>query len=293
MNHSQLTVSQRHLSRLCLAVVYLLSLTLLGSSAFALDDQTQTETTAPPQRIVTLSPHAAELVEFVGASERLVGVSLFTPFPASAQHVPAVADAHGLNAELLMALQPDLVIAWQQSLKPQQQAWLAAQNLRVFISNPTTLAELRAELAQLGALLGTEQQTALSLAAMDQAITALRALRPSDADVVQVVHVLWHQPLIVLTPASILVETLRLCGIDTPVSISGKATATLSAEALLAMQPDMLLVGQDWQQENGVMHGFPVLVIDTDQLHRPTPRMLDAALDLCQRLHQQVASERR
>jgi len=256
-----------------------------------MDDSAQVAHQLPPQRVVTLSPHAAELVEFVGASDRLIGVSRFTPFPALAQSLPTVADAHGLNRELLTQLQPDLVIAWQQALKPQHRAWLEAQDIRLFVTHTATLAELRAELVQLATLLDTEQEAAKSLAAMDQQLAALRALHPVNAKPIQVVHVLWHQPLIVLTPDSIVVETLRLCGVETPVPITGKATMTLSAEALLALQPDLLLVGQDWQHKDNALHGFPVLVIDTDQLHRPTPRMLDAALDLCQRLHQQVALE--
>ena len=50
-------------------------------------------TSPAARRIVTLSPHLAELVYAAGAGAYLVGASDFTDFPAEAAQVPRVGDA--------------------------------------------------------------------------------------------------------------------------------------------------------------------------------------------------------
>ena len=66
-----------------------------------------------PERIVTLSPHLAELVFATGAGDLLVGVSAYTDFPREAALLPVVGDAFNLDLEQLALLQPDLLLAWE------------------------------------------------------------------------------------------------------------------------------------------------------------------------------------
>lgn len=237
-------------------------------------------------RIVTLSPHAAELVEFAGASERLIGVSAYTVFPVGAANLPVLADAHGINRELITALQPDLVIVWRDAIQPQHLEWLQRQDWALFISDPQDIADLRAEILQLGVLLETENSAAQAVAQMDVRLAELQALGSQRNTALAVLYLLWRQPLIVLTEESIIAETLAQCGIRTGISGGGKATIVLSAEALLALAPDVLLIDSNWTSAGEQLHGFPLLGIETDALHRPSPRMLDAALALCLQLQE-------
>ena len=64
-------------------------------------------------RIVTLAPHLAEMVHAAGAGDRLVGSVAYTDFPPAARTLPLVGDAFGVDAERLVALMPDLVLAWE------------------------------------------------------------------------------------------------------------------------------------------------------------------------------------
>ena len=64
------------------------------------------------ERIVTLSPHLTEWVYSLGAQDRLVGVSAFSDYPEQAAEMPVIADYQGVDFTALMALEPDLVLAW-------------------------------------------------------------------------------------------------------------------------------------------------------------------------------------
>ena len=77
------------------------------------DDAGQTlEFTRPPQRIVSLTPHLTELLFAVGAGAQLVGVDSASDYPKAAQALPRVGDYSRINFERILALKPDLVIAW-------------------------------------------------------------------------------------------------------------------------------------------------------------------------------------
>ena len=60
------------------------------------EDRAATQTGAPASaatRVVTLSPHLAELAYAAGAGESLVGVSSYTDYPEAAAALPRVGDA--------------------------------------------------------------------------------------------------------------------------------------------------------------------------------------------------------
>ena len=63
-------------------------------------------------RIVTLAPHLAELVYLAGAGDRLVATVAYSDFPDAAAELPRIGDAFRFDLEQLVALQPDLVLAW-------------------------------------------------------------------------------------------------------------------------------------------------------------------------------------
>ncbi len=66
---------------------------------------------APPQRIVSLAPHATEIFCAIGAGEQLVAVDQFANCPAGSDEKPAV-DAFQPSVEAIVAYDPDLVYAW-------------------------------------------------------------------------------------------------------------------------------------------------------------------------------------
>src|SRR5258706_15772599 len=67
----------------------------------------------PAQRIVSLAPHATELLYAAGAGDKLVAVSEYSDFPEAAKRLPRVASSGGIDLERLLALRADLVIGWR------------------------------------------------------------------------------------------------------------------------------------------------------------------------------------
>jgi iron complex transport system substrate-binding protein len=65
--------------------------TTVSATVSVVDDSGNTVTlAAPAQRIVSLAPHATELLFAAGAGKLLVGVSEYSDFPAAAKQLPSV-----------------------------------------------------------------------------------------------------------------------------------------------------------------------------------------------------------
>ncbi len=64
------------------------------------------------QRIVTLAPALTEIVFALGKGDQIVGNTRFCDFPAAAQKIPKVGGLTDFNLEVLVSLQPDLIILY-------------------------------------------------------------------------------------------------------------------------------------------------------------------------------------
>lgn len=62
-------------------------------------------------RVITLSPANTELAFAAGITP--VGVSSYSDYPPEAQKIEQVSTWQGMNLERIVALKPDLVVAWR------------------------------------------------------------------------------------------------------------------------------------------------------------------------------------
>ncbi len=61
-------------------------------------------------RVVAMAPNTAEILYALGLSNEVVGVSRFTAYPPEAKEKPVVGGLYDPNWEMIVALQPDLVV---------------------------------------------------------------------------------------------------------------------------------------------------------------------------------------
>ena len=236
------------------------------------------------QRIITLSPHAAELAYFAGGEDRLIGVSAFSDFPESAKTLPLVGDVNGFDRELLLKLKPDLVIAWKQSLDSNDVAWLQKESFRLFLSDPMSLDAIADEIKRLGEILNTQSFAQQSIEKMEQARIELQEIASARQRPIRVIHQLWNSPLMALTDTSMVSAVLSLCGIETPVHVENRLSATLSKEQMYTAEIDAIIVDDKGRIEAVNPNGVAVIRVDTLKLHRASPRMLESALELCRNI---------
>lgn len=128
-----------------------------------------------PQRIVSLSPMATELLFAMGAGDRVAAVDAFSNYPPEAP----VTDLSGFdpNLEAITAFEPDLVVIVNDA--NDLIAGLAAVDIPVFVSEaPADIEAGYAEIAELGVAVGSVDGAAELVATMRSEIDAALAEAP-------------------------------------------------------------------------------------------------------------------
>ena len=142
------------------ALAGILSLGLLGyqhaDAAEAYDDEgTLISLTAPAVRIISLAPSLTEILYAAGAGSKVIGVVEFSDYPPEARSLPVVGRYDSLDLETLLALQPDLVIAWRSGNPRAAINRLRELGLTVYVAEPQDLDTVASHLDRLGTLAGT------------------------------------------------------------------------------------------------------------------------------------------
>lgn len=246
---------------------------------------------SPATRIVSLAPHATELLFVAGAGSKIVGVSDYSDFPAEARHLPSVGGSMQLDLERIVTLKPDLIVAWQSGNSPKQIARLRTLGFAVFESEPRRFDDVASSLERLGALAGSTQ-------GREQAIqfrSRLNALRERYAgrSPVTVFYQIWPSPLMTLNDSHIVSEALRLCGGRNAFGNLRALAPTLSREAVVKADPDVIFASDERVDAFDRWRAFPrmkavrsghLFRIDGGVMNRAGPRLVEATETLCERI---------
>jgi len=248
---------------------------------------------APAQRIVSLAPHATELLYAAGAGEKLVAVSEYSDFPEAAKRLPRVASSAGIDLERLLALRADLVVAWRLEATAKALDRIESFGIPLVYIEPHRLAEIPQALETLGVLAGTQataQAEAGRLRAeLGRLASAYRARPPID-----VFYQISDRPLMTLNGRHFVSDALALCGGRNVFADAPIIAPVVDAEAVLAADPQVIIAARpdpadtSWQgfwlkfgQMRAVRDGN-LLALRGDVMHRHGPRAIAATRTLCE-----------
>ncbi len=256
----------------------------------------------PAKRIVTLAPHATEMLYAAGAGERLVGTVDYSDYPPAAQKVPRVGSYDRFDLEAISALKPDLVIAWESGNPAAPVEKMRALGLTVYASQPNRLEDIAGQLERFGQLAGSEAQAREAAEHFRQRLAKLRRDN-ADKPPVRVFYQIWKAPLMTVGGPQIISSAIQICGGENVFGQLGQMAPTVSVEAVLAADPEAIVATgmgdarpewlddwNKWTRMTAVKRGN-LFHINPDLLQRHTPRILDGAAQLCADLD--VARSRR
>lgn len=250
----------------------------------------------PAQRIITLTPHATELMYSAGAGKQMVGAVEYSDYPEAAKQLPQVGGYGGFNIEAIMALQPDLIIYWPEGNSRREIQRLKQLNLPLFGSNPETFEDIARELEKFAILTGHQQQAQPVVTEFRQQFTDLQN-RYRHKQRVRVFYQVWNQPLLTQNENSFISRVIELCGGQNIFATLPLVSPQVSVEAVLAANPDVIMASsndkppvwlQEWRKYPSLkaVKNNQIVLTHADWLHRPTLRLLDGAKQVCQLLEQ-------
>lgn len=258
------------------------------------DDRGVAVPTAPTaKRIVTLAPSLTELAFAAGAGDRVVAVSAGSNHPPEARALPVVAGPGRIDLERLLALAPDLVLAWPSGNPARDLARLAHLGIRVYAIEPRRLDDVPRALRAVGALAGTQ---AVADAAAERFESEVIAAASGSGWSPRVFFEIWHDPLVSVSDAHLIGDLVARCGGTNVFGGSPLLTPRVSREALYAADPDVILssVGhgdrdaarrlwRDMARLRAVREDH-VQAVDADLVHRQGPRLIEGLHAVCRAL---------
>ncbi len=246
----------------------------------------------PVGRIVTLAPHLAEIAFAAGADAKLAGVSSFSRHPAEAERLPVVASHGRVDIERLIALRPDLVLAWQSGNSPLQIDRLERIGMRVFVTEARALADVPRIVRLVGELAGSAEVAEARARQFENEIAGLRERYAGERRVAVFVEI-WHTPLLTVNGGHLISDALRLCGGRNVFAAAKTLTPLVSREQVLDARPEVIVTGgfgsealQAWRGLESVpaVRNRRIYAIDPDRLHAQGPHVLEGVRALCERL---------
>ncbi len=241
-----------------------------------------------PARIVSLAPHATELLFASGAGRKVVAVDPDSDYPPAARSLARVAAYPQPDIEQLLALAPDLVVIWGAGAPQALVTRLAHLGFAVFVSEPRTLDEVGATLARF-AQLSDDPAAGLGAARAFRARLAQIRARFAARPVVRVFVQIWSTPLIGIGEHDVIADAVRSCGAASVLSDGTIAAPHVDPEAVIAARPAMVLATDGrrserfWRERGLLAPRGPArfAAFDAATMERPGPRVLDALEQMC------------
>lgn len=263
----------------------------------------------PVQRIVSLAPSNTEILFAIGAGSQVVAREDFSNYPEEAQSLPSVGGNMGkYDLEKMVSLKPDLVLA-SPLTAPEVLKGIQDLGLKVLVvPNPTTLAEMYANLELVGKATGREKE----------ARELVNQLQAREKKALEVAAKAASKPLVFYEldatdpakpwtsgPGTFIDLLIGLAGgRNLGASLEG-SWAQISQEELIVQNPDIILLGDalyggvtpeqvaqrpGWNAIKAVKENR-VYPFNDDLVSRPGPRLVDGLVELVKVFHPELAGE--
>ncbi|CBG86942.1 vitamin B12 ABC transporter substrate-binding protein BtuF [Citrobacter rodentium] len=240
-------------------------------------------------RVITLSPANTELAFAAGITP--VAVSSYSDYPPAARDIEQVSTWQGMNLERIVALKPDLVIAWRGGNAERQVNQLTSLGIRVMWVDAASIEQIAQTLRKLAAW---SPQPEKAQHAARRLLDDYQQLKSEYADRSKKRLFLQFgiNPPFTSAKGSIQNEVLELCGGENIFADSRVPWPQVSREQVLARAPQAIVVAGNAEetlkikQYWGNQLKIPVIPLTSDWFERASPRIILAAKQLCTALSQ-------
>ncbi|MGF1722199.1 vitamin B12 ABC transporter substrate-binding protein BtuF [Vibrio kyushuensis] len=266
---------------------------LASGSLFSLSVQATTIDSTPVERIISLAPHATEIAFAAGLGDKLIAVSAMSDYPESVQSLEKVANYQGMKLERIIALQPDLIIAWPSGNPQKELEMLERFGFNIYYSTTSTLDDIADNIEQLSHYSDNPEYGYHQAKEFRKRLTELSNKYQVD-EPVRYFYQLSEKPIITVAQGHWPSEVFSFCGGVNIFEKSPTSYPQVGIEQVVVAQPEALFLSEHamsdgnmwlkWQEQLPAIKNESVWTLQSDWLNRPTPRTLLAIEQVCEHL---------
>jgi iron complex transport system substrate-binding protein len=286
--------------------LFLLPGDLRAAVAVTDDAGNRIELACPARRVIGLYGVFGEIFQAMGAGELLVARTAADVRDPALRDLPSVGTHMRPNLELVVGLEPDLVLQMGGRRKAGESvAALRAHGVPTAMFQVRTIEDLFSVIERLGVLTGTEEQARKLVCGMQKDLEAVASRLRGVASLPGVFFEVRYPNLLAAGQGSVVADVIRLAGGKNCVTDKGKLVR-FSEEQLIGLDPDVYLLQQ------GAMNPAPVPLrershfrtlaavrlgavyqVDEYLFSRPGPHLVRAVEQLARMLHPERFKEER
>lgn len=237
------------------------------------------------RRIVSLAPDLTEQLFAIGAGDKIVGVDRNSDYPSKTKHLSLVASFDHVDVERLLALHPDLIVAWTDGPIDA----LKKLGVPLYLSHQSKIRNIPETLQRLGCLAGTE---VAAHRAAEKFLAHYYRLKnnASHQKVLPVFYQIGFQPLMTVSHASWIDEIITLCGGENIFANLYGVAPEVDVEVVIGKNPDIIIgtdkvavLNQQWTRWHSIaaVKKQNLFSVNADLIERAGPRLLDGADEIC------------
>ncbi len=209
---------------------------------------------APPARVVTLGGSVTEIVYQLGQGDKLVGDDLSSLYPEAATKLPRVGYYRSVPVEGVLSLKPDLVLASEQAGPPDALRRLADVGVRVVtVSDAPSVASLKSRIRGIADALGVAPAGERMVEDVTRELARAEAVPATRARALLLINRTGSPQGAGRDTAAN--EVMHLAGLVNVLQ-DQHGYKPLSAEAMGALAPDLIIVTQASLDAGGGMDAF-------------------------------------
>lgn len=247
----------------------------------------------PAIRIVALEPFLTELVFAVGAGRQLVGVSFESRFPVDTFSIPKVRNAATFMIEQMAQMKPDLVLAWAESIDPDEVERISSSGTNIFVAQSRRLDDVPRLLGAIGTMTGHDASAIADT--YTRRLDQLRALNAKKVKVSAFVEIR-HRPLTTISSRHFLSDALEICRAENVFSTQVAITPEVYWEQVFRRSPQVIVGfgsasnAEEFERNWSVRRGLDavrterLVFVDSEVIQQPTTRTPEQVLQLCERI---------
>ena len=285
-----------------------------GGSSFPMEVIDQANRTVsinqPPEKIVSLAPSNTEIIYALGLEDRLFGVTEYCDYPEAAKQKPQIGGFNTVDIERVVEIQPDLILAsniHRDEVVPQ----LERLGLTVVVLDPWTIDEVLESINLVGRITGKVDEASHLTADMERRIRTVtdKTAALTDSQRPKVLYIVWHDPLMTVSSETRIHELIvKAGGVNIASDLEG-GYPTISLEAVIMANPDVIIAGSEHGSGEDVPMQFAlteprlaevaarkngrVYEVDSDLTSRPGPRIADGLERMAELIHPELFQESR
>ena len=243
-----------------------------------------------PETIVSLIPSNTEIVFALDAGDQLVGVTDYDNYPEAAQDIERVSDSVEFNAEKIIQLDPDVVLAYSTGEAPPALSQLEDADIPVFvIESATSFDEVYGDIEQIASVLAKEEKGAEVIEGIQSQIENVQERLAAVEEQKEVYVEISPSPEIYTTGKSTFMQEILDHAQVTNAFEDLEGWPSISEEEVITRDPEVILttvsyvedaVGDieardSWSAVDAI-ENEEVHFIDSDITSRPGPRIGEA-----------------